>query len=72
MFETFSMIFFAIAGSLFLITAAGVGTFMIIWKTYSALYDASDSFFLSFFTTFFVAIIVCYFWLVLIWFGLPF
>ena len=72
MFETMTMVFFAFAGSLFLGTAIAIGTFMAVWKTYSAIYDSSGSFFLGFFAAFFVAIMACYFWLVLLFVLLPF
>ena len=72
MFETMTMVFFTFAGALFFGAAAAIGTFMAVWKTYSIIYDTANSFFLGFFAAFFVAIMVCYFWLVVLFVLLPF
>ena len=71
MFESFSIIFFVITCGLLFATAACIATFLAIWKTFSLLYDATDSWLLSFFSAGAVAIVISYFWLVVIWFGIP-
>jgi len=71
MFEAFTIGFFGLSAMLFFGTMAAVATFLAVWNTYSFLYDHSGSFFLSFFSAFFVAILICWFASVFLFFGIP-
>ena len=63
MLEAFSILFFGMAAFTLFIVFACFTTFMVPWKTYSLLYDHTDSFLLSFFPAFAAGSIVCYLWI---------
>jgi hypothetical protein len=71
MFEVFTIGFFGLSAFLFFGTMAAVATFLAVWNTYSFLYDQSGSFFVSFFSAFFVAIMIIWFASALLIFGIP-